>query len=195
MNTCVAVFLRAGRPSWVPRSAQPAVATLAGRVVDTQLAATPGASVTVRSLGTSNAWTATTDERGRFAFPMLPPGDYGVEVSLSGFVPWRADSVTLQVGQERQLDIQLYVGNVQEGIVVRAETRPLNTVVDGVLSAARIEALPLNGRNFLELAMLGTGQCADTRVRSDQDQQRARLVRWPDGTRREHHHRRTGQQR
>jgi hypothetical protein len=138
-------------------AAQPAVAILTGRVVDTQLAAAPGASVTVRSLSTSTTWTATSDERGRFAFPMLPPGVYGVEVSLSGFVPWRAEAVTLQVGQERQLDIQLYIGNVQEGIVVRGETRPLNTAVDGVLPAARIESLPLNGRNFLELALLVPG--------------------------------------
>ena len=141
----------------VPASSQPAVATLAGRIVDTQLATTPGASVTVRSLATSNTWTATSDARGRFTIPMLPPGDYGVEVSLSGFAPWRAEAVTLQVGQERHLDIQLYPGKVQENIVVRVETRPLNTVVDGVLPAARIEALPLNGRNFLELAMLVPG--------------------------------------
>jgi hypothetical protein len=138
-------------------AAQPAVATLSGRVVDTQLAATPGASVRVRSLATSNTWTATSDERGRFTIPMLPPGDYGIEVSLSGFAPWRAEAVTLQVGQERQLDIQLYPGKIQEDIVVRAETRPLNTVVDGVLPTARIEALPLNGRNFLELALLVPG--------------------------------------
>jgi hypothetical protein len=113
--------------------------------------------VTVRSLSTSATWSATSDERGRFTIPMLPPGVYGVDVSLSGFVPWRAEAVTLQVGQERQLDIQLYVGNVREGVVVRGETRPLNTVVDGVLPAPRIEALPLNGRNFLELALLIPG--------------------------------------
>jgi len=137
--------------------AQPAVATLAGRVVDEQLAATPGASITVRSLSTSTTWMATSDDRGRFTFAMLPPGEYGVEISLSGFVTWRAEAVTLQVGQERQLDVQLYVGNFQEGVVVRGETRPLNTVVDGVLPAARIESLPLNGRNFLELALLVPG--------------------------------------
>ncbi len=137
--------------------AQPAVATLAGLVVDAQLAAVPGASVTVRSVSTSATWSAISDERGRFTMPMLPPGVYGVDVSLTGFVPWRAEAVTLQVGQERQLEVQLFVGNVQEGVVVRGDTRPLNTVVDGVMPAARIEALPLNGRNFLELAMLVPG--------------------------------------
>jgi len=74
---------------------------MTGRVVDTQLAATPGASVTVRSLSTSTTWTASSDDHGRFSFPMLPPGVYGVEVALSGFVPWRAEAVELQVGQDR----------------------------------------------------------------------------------------------
>jgi hypothetical protein len=138
-------------------SAQPALVTLAGRVVDTQLAAAPGASITVRSLSTATTWTATSDDNGRFSFPMLPPGVYGVEVSLSGFVPWRAEAVTLQVGQDRQLDVQLFIGNFQEGVVVRGDTRPLSTMVDGVLPAARIESLPLNGRNFLELAFLIPG--------------------------------------
>jgi hypothetical protein len=137
--------------------AQPAVATLTGLVMDAQLAAVPGASVTVRSASTSATWSAVSDERGRFTVPMLPPGVYSVDVSLSGFVPWRAEAVTLQVGQERQLDIQLFVGNVQEGVVVRGETWPLSTVVDDVMPTARIEALPLNGRNFLELAMLVPG--------------------------------------
>jgi hypothetical protein len=138
-------------------SAQPAVATLAGRVVDAQSAPTPGASVTVRSLSTATMWYATSDQEGRFAFPMLPPGPYGVDVSLSGFAPWRAESVTLQVGQDQQLDVRLALGGLQEAVVVTGEARPVTTVVDGVLNAGRIESLPLNGRNFLELALLVPG--------------------------------------
>ncbi|HLG55347.1 MAG TPA: TonB-dependent receptor [Vicinamibacterales bacterium] len=138
-------------------SAQPAVATLAGRVIDAQSTPTPGAIVTVRSLATATTWNATSDGEGRFAFPMLSPGQYGVEVQLSGFAPWRADAVTLLVGQDQVLSVQLRVGGVQEAVVVRGDTRPLTTAVDGVLSAARIESLPLNGRNFLELALLVPG--------------------------------------
>jgi Carboxypeptidase regulatory-like domain len=155
--SCVLVFLTLVSVVPLVAFAQPAVATLAGRVVDAQLAATPGASVTVRSLSTSTTWMATSDDGGRFTFAMLPPGEYGVEVSLSGFVTWRAEAVTLQVGQERRLDVRLLIGNLQQDVVVRGDTRPLNTVVDGVLPAPGIESLPLNGRNFLELAMLVPG--------------------------------------
>jgi hypothetical protein len=111
--SCVLVFLTVVSVVPLVAFAQPAVATLAGRVVDAQLAATPGASVTVRSLSTSTTWMATSDDGGRFTFAMLPPGEYGVEVSLSGFVTWRAEAVTLQVGQERQLDVQLLIGNLR----------------------------------------------------------------------------------
>jgi hypothetical protein len=138
-------------------SAQPAVATLSGRVVDAQDAPTPGASITVRSLATATTWSATSDQEGRFAFPMLPPGPYGVDVSLGGFAPWKAESVTLQVGQDQLLDVHLALSGVREGLVVRGETRPVTTVVDGVIPAERIESLPLNGRNFLELALLVPG--------------------------------------
>ena len=138
-------------------AAQPATTTLNGRVVDAQNAATPGATVTVRQLTTSTVWSATSDEQGRFAFPMLAPGRYDVEVRLDGFTSWRAEGIALEVGQNRALDVRLTVGGVQEAVVVRGEGKVVTTAIDGVLSAERIESLPLNGRNFLELALLIPG--------------------------------------
>ena len=137
--------------------AQPAVATLTGQVVDPQNAATPGATVTVRQVTTSTVWSATSDGEGRFVFPMLSPGRYDVDVGLDGFAPWRNEGLTLEVGQDRALDVRLRIGGIQEAVVVRGASRPVTTAVDGVLSAARIESLPLNGRNFLELALLVPG--------------------------------------
>ena len=137
--------------------AQPAVATLTGRVTDPQNAATPGATVTLRNAATAAVRTAATDSDGRFTIPMLPPGTYSAEVTLSGFTPWRADEITLQVGQTRDLDVRLVVSSVQEAVVVREPGRSTSTAVDAVLGATTIEALPLNGRNFLELALLVPG--------------------------------------
>lgn len=137
--------------------AQPAVATLAGRVADPQSAPTPGATVTLRHQGTAATWTSVSGADGRFSLPMLPPGTYSAEVQLNGFAPWRADAITLRVGQNQQLDVQLRLGQLQEAVVVSQTARVVTTAVDGVLDAADIEALPLNGRNFLELALLIPG--------------------------------------
>jgi hypothetical protein len=138
--------------------AQLAVATLEGRVTDPQNRPAPGATVTVRNAGTGVAWTATSAADGHFSVRMLPPGTYVTEVQLAGFAPWRAEGVTLRVGQEHALAVQLRIGQVQE--TANVTTRVLNTTVDGVLDAGEIETLPLNGRNFLELALLVPGNVA-----------------------------------
>ncbi len=139
-----------------PVAAQSAV-TLIGRVVDQQAAAVPGATITVRQVSTSTAWSATSDGEGRFTFPMLAPGRYDFEATLAAFNPWRT-SLTLEVGQQRALDVVLSPATVRVDVVVTGEIdRPVSTAVDGVLSSGRIESLPLNGRNFLELAFLIPG--------------------------------------
>ena len=117
----------------------------------------PGATITIQQVTTSTTWSATSDAEGRFTFPMLAPGRYDFEAMLDGFNPWRT-SLTLEVGQQRALDVVLRPGTVKVDIVVTGESdRPVTTAVDGVLSSARIESLPLNGRNFLELAFLIPG--------------------------------------
>jgi hypothetical protein len=138
-------------------SAQPAVATLTGRVTDPQNAPTPGATITLRSNATATTWTALSSADGRFSIAMLPPGAYSADVQLAGFAPWRANLITLQVGQDRFLDVRLGLGTVQEAVTVTESARVVTAAVDGVLSAETIEALPLNGRNFLELALLVPG--------------------------------------
>ncbi len=140
-----------------PAAAQPAVATLIGRVVDQQSRAVPGATITLQQAATSTTWSATSDGEGRFTFPMLTPGRYDFEARLDAFSPWRA-SLTLEVGQQRALDVVLSPATVRVDVVVTGNIdRPVSTAVDGVLSSARIESLPLNGRNFLELAFLVPG--------------------------------------
>jgi hypothetical protein len=137
--------------------AQPAVSTLSGRVTDPQDAVVADAVITLRHDATGAAWSATSDGEGRFTLPMLPPGTYGAEVARAGFAPWRAEALVLQVGQSRHLDVRLALGGVADAIVVRGEDRPRTTAVESVVAEAEIQALPLNGRNFLELALLVTG--------------------------------------
>jgi hypothetical protein len=139
--------------------AQPAVASLAGRVTDPQAAPVPGATITLRSTATAATWKAVSGADGRFVLALLPPGTYDAEVTLAAFRPWRTRGLVLEVGRERVLDVELAVGGVEATVVVidDAENPPLTSAVEGVLGAQRIETLPLNGRNFLELAFLVPG--------------------------------------
>ncbi len=140
-----------------PAAAQPSAATLIGRVVDQQSAAVPGTTITIQQVATSATWSVTSDGEGRFTFAMLAPGRYDLEATLDGFSPWRTN-LTLEVGQQRALNVMLSPGTVRVDVVVTGENdRPVTTAVDGVLSSERIESLPLNGRNFLELAFLIPG--------------------------------------
>jgi hypothetical protein len=139
-----------------PAAAQTAVATLIGRVVDQQGAAVPGTDVTIQQVTTATIWSAASDAEGRFTFPALPPGRYDFEAKINGFNPWRAE-LTLEVGQQRAVDVVLRLAGLQSELIVMGQDRPITTAVDGVLSSERIESLPLNGRNFLELAFLVPG--------------------------------------
>jgi hypothetical protein len=149
---CVALLLLTGIAT-----AQPAIVTLSGRVTDPQSAPAPGATVTLRRAETATVWTSVSGADGRFSIPMLPPGAYAAEVQLAGFSPWRADALTLRVGQDQQLEVQLQLGQLQEAVNVTEAARVVTTAVDGVLDVREIETLPLNGRNFLELALLIPG--------------------------------------
>jgi outer membrane receptor protein involved in Fe transport len=136
--------------------AQPAVATLSGRVTDPPGAAVADALATARNTATGVEWRTRTGGDGRFVLPFLPPGTYDAEVSVSGFQRWQR-SLTLPVGQEQHVDVVLSLGAVQEAVTVNESGQRVTTALDGVLSTAQIEALPLNGRNFLELALLVPG--------------------------------------
>jgi hypothetical protein len=139
-------------------AAQPAVSTLSGRVSDPQEAAVPGADITLRQLSTGAVWRVQSDAGGRFLLTLLPPGEFDLDVAVRGFAPWSARAMPLLVGQERQLEVRLQVGAMQDSITLNESTTPSATpALDGVLQAARIESLPLNGRNFLELALLIPG--------------------------------------
>src|SRR5512134_2453219 len=106
--------------------AQLAVATLTGHVTDPQNRPASGAMVTVRNVGTQATWTSVSASDGRFSVPMLPPGTYAADVQLSGFAPWRADGITLRVGQEHSLAVHLQLGQVREAVSATATTRVLD---------------------------------------------------------------------
>jgi outer membrane receptor protein involved in Fe transport len=136
-------------------------AVLNGDVTDPQGAVVLGAHVTARSLATGVQRTSVTNHVGLFVFNNLAPGQYEIRVEATGFAPAQA-TVRLAVGQQASLKFPLTIEQEKTTIVIDdSDSIPLvntvSSVVDGVISAQQIDNLPLNGRNFLELALLIPG--------------------------------------
>jgi outer membrane receptor protein involved in Fe transport len=141
---------------------QPASATLSGRATDPNGAVVVGVQVSATQKATGVRRDATTNDEGLFVITNLPAGDYEVRAKAQGFAEKVFPVVTLQVGQNPTLDIPLPLTvseavTLDEGGLTPVLVDTSTSVVDGVVSAREIESLPLNGRNFLELALLVPG--------------------------------------
>ncbi len=139
---------------------QTATATVTGTVADSQSALIVGAEIVIRNVATGLARTATSAQDGSYTVPSLPPGEYEVGASMGGFRSELRKNVVLQVDQQVRLDFVLQVGNTSEQVTVEAiasqvqtETASLGQVVNN----KTITDLPLNGRQFLQLASLAPG--------------------------------------
>jgi hypothetical protein len=134
-------------------------ASLSGRVTDPTGAVVEGATVTARQVETNLISTATTDREGRFRFPYLKLGPYEVTVRDQGFAD-SARSVTLTVGAAFDIPFSLTIGTAETNVTV-SEAPPVletaRTQIAGTVSQTEVMNLPLNGRNFLDLALLIPG--------------------------------------
>jgi hypothetical protein len=144
-----------------PASAQDSVTgVLEGRVTDPSGAPLAGARVVATHAGTSSARETTTDSAGRFALPSLAPGSYRVSIEGPGFAARNLEGVRVEVGRRVPVDAALQVGSRSESVTVEESVVPVATgssIVGGVVSSGAVESLPLNGRNYLELALLLPG--------------------------------------
>ena len=133
--------------------------TVGGRVLDQQAAPIPGAVVTIRHIDTGIALQATTDASGRFRFPYLRIGRYEVRASLQGFRE-HARTLALSAGSAIDLSIALEVGGVDAVVTVVGDVLSLDTSrsqIVGTVPQDEVRHLPMNGRNFLDLALLVPG--------------------------------------
>ena len=148
-----------------PVSAQQTTGSLLGTVADTAGAAVPSATVRVINLATNAAREATTDSAGTYSLPFLAAGTYRVTVTKEGFQVYQVNNVVLQVDQAARIDVNLRLGNVSDTVNVSGESALLqteNATVGTVIDSAKIVDLPLNGRNFIQLAQLVPGVQAAT---------------------------------
>jgi hypothetical protein len=146
-----------------PAGAQTTTGTLTGTVMDANGGALPGVSVTARAAATGLVRTVTTSVEGRYVIPALPPGAYDVRAELSGFKPLLRRNVSLTVAEAIVLNFTLQVGGVTEEVTVTAELPLVNTSTSELsylVSSQSIEQLPLNGRNYTDLALLQPGVLA-----------------------------------
>jgi hypothetical protein len=134
-------------------------ASVSGRVTDTQGGVIAGAQVIARQTETNVKTEAVTGPDGRFRLPYLKVGTYDVAVHLDGFADYKR-ALTLSLGSAVDLPITLAVGRVDTTITVDAGGAPPETArsqIVGTLTRAEVQNLPLNGRNFLDLALLIPG--------------------------------------
>jgi hypothetical protein len=154
LGLCIAVWLV---PATRAADAQTLTsASVTGTVHDASGAVIPGATVDIVNLRTNQAQQAVTDARGRFRLLYLPVGDYALTVQLAGFGSTRT-ALKLKVGDQIDLPIVLQAATVTEAVQVEAAA-PLvearRTEVSAAVSPQEVDTLPLNGRNYLDLALL-----------------------------------------
>ena len=135
------------------------LASIGGRVVDPSGAVVRGAEVTARHAATNVTAKTDTDTEGRFRFPYLRIGPYVVTVRHPGFRD-AAQSLTLSAGAAFELPISLELSGVDTDVVVTAGTTVLEAArsqIAGTIPEHEVGNLPLNGRNFLDVALLVPG--------------------------------------
>jgi hypothetical protein len=140
--------------------------SLSGVVRDPSGGAVQAAIVTIRNRATALERASTTEENGRYQFSLLPPGVYEVRVEAPGFKKFSDREVRVQVASPVLLNVELALGTTSESVEVVGTASLLNpeTVAQGtVVTEEKILSLPLNGRQFIDLALLVPGANAGGR--------------------------------
>jgi len=137
--------------------AQLSTAQLSGRVTDQSGAVLPGVTVTVTQTDTGFTRSDVTDGNGSYTLPNLPTGPYRLEVSLSGFRTYVQTGIVLQVAASPVINAVLSVGALEESVTVEGAAPLVDVQSSGISEVVQNEqilALPLNGRNAVELVAI-----------------------------------------
>ncbi|MGC1297200.1 MAG: carboxypeptidase-like regulatory domain-containing protein, partial [Alloacidobacterium sp.] len=146
-----------------------ATGSFSGTVADKSGSSVSGATVTATSQGTGLARTGKTDDAGHYSIPLLPVGTYTVRVDSTGFQSSESKDLTLQVDQARELDFSLVPASVSTTVTVAGDAVAVETAnasLGQVITSQQVAQLPLNGRDFVQLATLTAGATAETNPNS-----------------------------
>src|SRR5580700_4266833 len=146
-----------------------ATGSISGTVSDAAGAALAGAKVTVTAPATGSSRDGVSDSNGRYVVPLLGVGNYTIHVEQQGFQPAEAKDVRLQVDEHRELDFKLALATVKESVEVSATVVGVQTsdaTLGQVITSQQVADLPLNGRDFVQLATLTPGTTTETNPNS-----------------------------
>src|SRR5262249_40878347 len=133
---------------------------ITGRIEDTSGAIVAGAALTLKNTETGVAQNIVSNAEGYYTFPLLDPGSYAITVSMPGFKSVMRSGIKLDVAQTGRLDFRLEVGDASQEVTV-VTTAPLleseSSAIGQVIGHAQVVDLPLNGRDFTQLATLTPG--------------------------------------
>jgi hypothetical protein len=144
-------------------SAQETTATITGVVTDQTGAVLPGVTITLKNTNTDLSRTVVTNESGLYTAALLPNGEYEVTFELSGFQPVTMRNIALHVNDRQKLDARLSIGGVAENVEVAAARTLVQPVaaLQSTMTSTQVKELPLNNRNFVQLATLAPGVSSD----------------------------------
>ncbi len=149
---CPVIFSRTARAQ--------TTGTISGNVVDTSGAAIPGAAITVVETDTNAQRALVTDAAGRYVANLLPLGNYRVRVVAPGFQATEKTGIVLEAQGSPEIDFTVNPATVSSRVVVEstpAEVETTSASLSQVIHSQQVADLPLNGRNFVELATLAPG--------------------------------------
>lgn len=132
---------------------------ITGTVTDASGAVVPNATVTATNTGTSRVFTTKTDSKGAYTIPSVPVGTYHVEIKAEGFKV-ADETFMLNITEHKAFSPALQPGNVSESVTVDAGSTVVDTTTSAtgeVIEGQQVTQLPLNGRNFTQLALLTPG--------------------------------------
>src|SRR5881628_1456778 len=138
-------------------TAQGVRATVVGRVTDESGAVVPGAKITITNVGTNESRDVIVNDNGEYAIPQLAPGQYTLTAEFAGFNKVVRSGIVLETNQQARFDITLKVGGITEEVQVSAAAPLVTTesaTLGNVVDQKKIVELPLNGRDYLQLAFM-----------------------------------------
>ncbi|MFZ1938833.1 MAG: carboxypeptidase-like regulatory domain-containing protein [Terracidiphilus sp.] len=148
-----------------PSARGQATGSFSGNLADKSGGAIPSATVTVTAQETGQVRTTKTDSTGHYLVPLLPVGLFTVKVDAAGFNSAETKDLRLQVDEARELDFTLVPKTVVETVAVEADAVAVETAnpsLGQVITSQEVSQLPLNGRDFVQLATLTAGATAET---------------------------------